>query len=98
MFSAIMKIEDDGRVGKIQDFKSREEAEDHVEKFIEKFPDAFVIERSEDTNINDLLIDKSSKEVSISKRPVILEPEPFDVKSRIEVLETRIAALERKSK
>lgn len=43
MFSAVVKVEDDGRVGKIQQFATKAEAERHVKMFSDRYPDAQVV-------------------------------------------------------
>ncbi|MGW8177178.1 MAG: hypothetical protein ACWGQW_00055 [bacterium] len=42
MFVAVMKWDNNGSIEKYQAFENRKDAEDHVEKFLDIYPDAFV--------------------------------------------------------
>jgi len=67
-YTAIMKIED-GRVAKLADFETQEEAEAHVGKFAERFPDAFVV----------VTPDAPNRDWKITNGSVTIEPEIIPV-------------------
>lgn len=91
---AVMQVDGSGRIAKRADFASKAEADAHVEKFRDKFPDAFVTPILE-TPESHWMIDAAKKKITVvPPPPTPPEPEPMDFRAEINALKGRLTATE----
>lgn len=97
MFVAIMDTDANGRVAKYQEFPDLAAAEAHVDKFRDRYPQAFAAPMPAE-NFGDWKVNPAAKRISIEMRPPEQPRAEGGLSAQMKALAARVAALESKAR